>query len=347
MLPRLYSKWSMKKKFLLLLGLISLSFLIFFNLKTHLNLKSYAYTIPSNLNTNVAVDVSIGEFRFTLFGYASPNALVSLEGMGIYDQTYSNQSGYFEFRNRFSPLAPREACLTAQDQFGRTTTPTCLPPFPTKYDINIGPVLLPPTISLNTPSRQWLNNDNFFMGDEITATGQTIPNTNVAFSIFRDEKDSHGLLADSHGWGFVKPVEAYFFPSLTTKADSKGNFSFSLPSSNPSYFRLFAQTNYQQSDSPKSNGLNLKIYPVWMIIIYLFTLLFSLIKSRILELIILVECILLFLFFLKRYLNPHVIAKSRSLVLRELYPIVEEETIIVPYEMNLPVKISNLSNYSN
>jgi len=319
----------MKKKLLGIFFFSLLSCSIIYGLGKRIkNNESYAKTL--SLRPSVSVEAFIGEFMFTLFGYTSPNALVTIEGMGIYDQTYSDKTGYFEFHNRFSPQNPREACLTSQDQLGRITSPTCIPPFPTKYNVRIGPVLLPPTVSLNA--------QNYYQGDEIKLSGQTIPNTELSFSTFIDEKRSiFSYLANR----IIPPVNAFTFPQLTSKSDEKGNFSLSLPSSHPEFFRVFAQSTYQNGQSPDSVKLNIKIYPIWMIIIQMFSLLFSLIKSRLLEFIIIGEILGLAIFFLRRYLHPHVIARNRALVVRELYPLAEEETAIMPLETNLPIIISN------
>jgi len=52
----------------------------------------------------VTVRATVGEYYFTLFGYSSPGALISLNGQGISDETYADTTGYFEFKNRFSPF---------------------------------------------------------------------------------------------------------------------------------------------------------------------------------------------------------------------------------------------------
>lgn len=319
----------MLKKTIILLILANSIVLMFFGLKNRLNQQSYAYTIPENIKSSITIDASIGEFRFTLFGYTSPKSLVTFEGMGIYDQTYSNDTGYFEFKNRFSPLNPKEACLISQDQLGRVTSPTCIPPFPTQYDVNIGPVLMSPTLSLNQ--------ENYYIGDEIIASGQTIPNTKISFSTFIDETKS---LWNIVSWGLVKPVNAYTFPQLTAVADEKGNYSISLPSSDNSFFRIFTQSEYNSANTPKSNKLNIKIYPVWMIIIHLFIGIFSLLKSRLLELIIICELLMVFAFLMRRYFHPHIIAGNRALALRDNFPLATEQVSIVPLN-NYPITISD------
>jgi len=260
----------------------------------------------------VWVSAFVGGCRFTLWGYTSPHALVSLQGMGIYDETYARDDGYFEFNNRFSPLSPKEVCLTSRDQFGRLTVPTCLPPFPTQTDVNIGPVILPPTISFDK--------SNYYMGDQIITTGQSLPNSNLDFSIFVDEKKSFvNYLA------FVKPVEALTFPELQTKTDKHGNFSLVLPSNNPQFFRIFAQSQYKTSMSPKSNTLNIIVLPWWMMII-------NFLKSHLPQLLIVCLISGLLYYIYNKYFRPYEIAKRRAIV--KLYsPLLKEETDILTKDL--------------
>src|SRR3989338_3479133 len=120
----------------------------------------------SQTASNIKNSVSIGEFRFSLYGYTSPLALVTFEGLGIFDQTTADDQGYFQFNNRFSPFSSREACLSSKDQFGRLSSPLCLPPFPVNYNVSIGPVIMPPTVSLNNPPA---GGDYFMRSEEHTS----------------------------------------------------------------------------------------------------------------------------------------------------------------------------------
>lgn len=263
------------------------------------------------IDRNVWTVVQIGKYYFSLFGYTSPQALVTIEGVGIYDQTYANKEGFFSFDNSFSPLSPRETCLQAQDQFGRNTAPVCLPPFPTTYNTTIGPIIMPPTLSFDK--------NDYYMTDQIELSGQTIPNTSVDLSVFIDENKSIvNYIANS----LVKSVEAITFPELSTNSDEKGNYSISIPSSHPNFYRMFMTTNYLDSDSPKSITLNIKVLPIWMIIIKFFLFIFSLIKSRIIEMFIIGEIIILFVYYLHKHLQPHIIARNKALTLRGSFPLV-------------------------
>jgi len=276
----------------------------------------------------ITVSASIGEYRFTLFGYTSPNSLVSFQGLGIYDQTFSDKSGYFEFKNRFSPFSPREACLTSKDQFGRLTSPVCLPPFPTHYNVSIGPVIMPPTESFNPPA-----GGDYFIGDEVILSGQTIPNTEVDLSMFANTTNRKTIQAFLPN--LVKPIYAsqpnktiksgFAFPLLQTKSDKDGNFSIALPSSSSKTFRLFTNTNFKNQSSPKGITLNLKILPIWMIFIKIFLLLLSVIKSRLIEIVVLGEIMAISYYLYRRYFHPHSISKNKAMVVRKKYALMKKK----------------------
>ncbi len=256
----------------------------------------------------------IGEFQFTLFGYTSPKALVSLNGQGIADQTIANNQGYFEFRNRYLPFSPNEACITVQDQFGRISAPTCLPPFPKdKNQTIIGPVILPPTISLDK--------SQYYIGDEVILTGQTKPNSQVILSVFTE-----ATLLDK--FSFIPKTYAFSLPKIDTMSDNFGNFSISLPSNQAQKFRLFTQTKFEEKPSPQSNLLTLKIYPIWMIIIQFFLFLFNLLKPRILELTIILEFIFLIIYLKKTLFHPYYL-KTKAIVLRQTSFLIKHQTLAI------------------
>ena len=274
----------MKKLFYLISLFILISIpiqLAYLYYKNGINPKGVVAGIQNQQSGNVNVFAFIGDHYFSLYGYTSPRALVTFEGMGIFDQTTANDKGYFEFNNRFSPFSPREACLSSKDQFGRLSSPVCLPPFPVSYNVTIGPVIISPTVSLNNPPA----GGDFFLGDRVVLSGQTIPNSEINLAIFNE----NGSKIPFSNFSFIKPVEAFTFPKITSMSDDKGNFSINLPSSSPEKYRLFAQVNHIKSISPNSIKLNLEILPVWMIVIKFFLFLFSLIRPRLLEIAIILE----------------------------------------------------------
>ncbi|MFA5770080.1 MAG: hypothetical protein WC894_01130 [Patescibacteria group bacterium] len=215
----------------------------------------------------IQVAATIGDRRVDLYGYTSPQALITLEGIGIYNNTYADNNGYFILSALYSSLSPREACLSSKDQLGRLSPPVCLPSFPVDKDIRIGPVIMPPTVSLDKK--------DYYVDDKVILSGQTIPNTEIDLSVFGDSDNTLSL---------IRTVEAFTFPKLKVNSDDKGNFSVDLPSSAPEKFRLFAQTYFNKLSSSTSNKLSLEIMPIWMIIVKNFL-------SRLLEFAIVIEII--------------------------------------------------------
>jgi len=304
---------------IILIFLILTPFIVIIKInQNHKNQSNIAGAKTEIYTTNVSM--FIGEYRFTLFGYTSPKALVTFQGLGIFDQTYADENGYFEFKNRFSPFSPREACLTSQDQLGRLTNPVCLPPFPVNYNVSIGPVIMPPTISLDK--------NNYWIGDEVILSGQTIPNTNVRLKLFSEEKKISNLIQSWISFNnlLIKQAEAFTFPNVDIKSDEKGNFSIYLPSSSTKKFRLFAQTIFQNENSPKSLVLNFVILPWWTLIINFFIFIWSLIKPRLLEIIILTDLIILSIYLLRSNFNQKTLAiikKQRLEIIKYQQPIRE------------------------
>lgn len=243
----------------------------------------------------INVNLTIGDHHFTLYGYTSPFALVTFSGLGIFDQTYADEQGYFVFKNRYSPFSPREACLTAQDQFGRLTSPVCLPPFPTNYNVEIGPVIMPPTLSLDK--------ENYWVGNQVVLTGQTVPNSDVNLSLFTQNASYQKIDQLISFLPFVKNVYAFSFPKLEIKSDEKGNFSISLPSTSAKKYRLFTQTLYLEKNSPESRKLTVEILPRWMVIFKFLGFIIELIKTRLLELLILIELIAIAIYLIHSRLS--------------------------------------------
>ena len=104
---------------------------------------------------SVLVSASIGENEVTIFGYTSPNSKVELTGINIYSLDYSDNTGYFEFNKLVLPKNPPELCLQSKDDSNRSSSLVCVPPPPaTNYHTDIGPIVLPPTISLETEQYQ-------------------------------------------------------------------------------------------------------------------------------------------------------------------------------------------------
>jgi len=188
---------------------------------------------------STTITASIEENRVTIFGYTSPNSRVELSSPKVFAVTFSNQEGYFLFDKSILPRNPSDLCLTSFDNHGRTTSPTCIPaPPPYNYHTDIGPILLPPTISLE--------NDQIDPNSTVISSGQAIPNSTVSIHFYK---------VNDAGQSFIKEAQAYSLPALTTFTDILGNFSLNLPTAYSSDYRLYASTKFNDNYSPKSNTL--------------------------------------------------------------------------------------------
>lgn len=193
--------------------------------------------------SSVNVSASIADTYLTVTGYSSADAKVELEGQSAYALTFSDDTGYFIFDHLLMPKDFSELCLTATDTSSRQSTPLCLPPISAyKNSSTVGPVLLPPTISIDSA-----NVDAY---STTFTSGESIPNSTVTIHLYQATNDANLI---------VKPVEAFSFPTLTTKSDSSGHYSFSLPTTYSSDYRLYTSVDFQDNLSPKSNTLTYKL----------------------------------------------------------------------------------------
>lgn len=266
----------------------SFSFLVF-RLPVHATTDPVSYIIT--------VSATIGEPKLTLFGYSSPSSKVELRGNRVYEETITNYQGYFIFDRVFLPMAVHpggetqrhpqgahypELCLTAIDTQSRISFPTCLPPLPVgPFDISVGPVLLPPTISLERGS--------FLPSEQISAQGATIPNSEV--TIFLAYGSSGSTIS------LVPPLLASSLPKYQIRADQNGHFEFNLPANWPSSWRTFAAAVFLGSPTPKSNTLTFKVLSwwawLWEKLRLLFFAILGFLKARFWPFIILAEIIII------------------------------------------------------
>lgn len=296
----------------------------------------YAYTtLPADVTVSATVGIYVPtptptsppgkEGKFSIFGYTSPRAKVSINNPGMYSDTQADDMGYFEFRNFFSQLLIEDVCLTAQDLEGRTTMPVCIPPVPSQINLSIGPIIMPPTIGLNS--------DSFFTGDTVTVSGRTTPNTTIKLSMFTDEsKTSYRAL-----WSPIHTTYAATIPKVDIKVDKKGGFSMKFPSDDPQYYRTFAQTLLENSISGKSVTLNFDIFPGWFIIMRFIFGFFQGLKSRWFEILLISQIIIFFIWLVKRFGHPHHIAALKALAIR-LHPVpmvTQHELLLQEHELLL------------
>ena len=210
----------------------------------------------------VSATIGIGS-PFTIFGYTSPYALVSLETRGFNQETYAGKDGYFKFYSDHRSTSSSEICLSARDQLGRITAQTCIPPLPPEPNVIIGPILLSPTLSLDKLS--------YFISDNIILTGQAIPNTVVQLSLFK----------------------SFALPPIEVQADEGGNYAVTLPSNQDDKYRIFTRTEFLDQSSPKSNTLLFTINPIWVIILLFIKSIWRLLTSHFIEFIIVTELLII------------------------------------------------------
>ncbi len=299
----------------LALGFVSLIVTLVYLKHTFPSTQSNANILgkTSKISFEAQISANIGiAARFTIFGYTSSNALVSLEDIGLKEETRADKAGFFLFTNLKIPKGRKiSPCLTAQDSFGRVSSPVCLPPIQNKPG-TIGPILLPPTLSVNK--------NFFFAGDKIIISGQTIPNSTVNLSFFK-QKDLPEL-----SLALAKPALALGKRSVEAYSDEKGNFTFVLQTSDAQKMKIVSSARFQESPSPQSTRLTIKIYPWWMMIILFFKAWTEVAKKHVLEIILLLELITVVYLAYRKLFSPSEIAKCRA---------------IVKYKPLLPVKISS------
>lgn len=188
---------------------------------------------------SVKVSASIGENEVTIFGQSSPNSRIELTGINIYSLTFSKADGSFKFDKIILPRSSSELCLQSKDTNNRNTTPVCIPPPPTtNYHTDIGPILLPPTISIEQ--------DKINPNSTIISSGQSIPNSPVTIFFYKENDSAKS---------FPKLAFAYSLPPLKTTSDNEGNYSLNLPTAYSSNYRLYTSVQYNDNYSPKSNTL--------------------------------------------------------------------------------------------
>jgi hypothetical protein len=193
-----------------------------------------------------------------IYGYAPSDVFVSLMGRNVLELTKSNLSGYFEFNNVPIPQATEilkfypELCLQAYYK-EVSTQPVCLPKIPTgQEEYSIGPVVLSPILIIEKGSSA--------VNSQVKAVGKTTPNTEV-FVFLAKEEQKTTIFDFIEKIKLIQNVSAYYLPRYQTISDDNGNFEFNLPTESSSRWRVFAASNFQGQNSPKSNTLSFLVVP--------------------------------------------------------------------------------------
>lgn len=262
------------------------------------------------------------EKRFGIFGYTSPNATVNIQSP-IYGETKADSKGFFDFKYLFLTLFREDLCIIAHDTENRSTPPLCIPPPEPDADKYIGPILLPPSTSISS--------GNAYIGDNIILTGQTIPNADVKLSMFTDELQQNKKLS------LFPSVYAYTLPQLALVSNAKGEYSLTLPTASSQFMRMFTRALYEGNSTPKSLTLILDIFPMWMLLFKFFTSLWTILKSHMIEIIILTQLYFLLMYFLRHFFKPDYISnhRHRELALRHSELTLLQHQLVIHEEMHL------------
>jgi hypothetical protein len=190
-------------------------------------------------SSDVTISASVPTNEVTIFGYTSPNSKTELTGVDTYSLTFSQEDGYFEFDKIILPRTSSEICLQSKDDSNRTTSPICLPSLPTtNYHTDVGPIILPPTISLEQ--------DKINPNSTVISSGQSVPHSPLTIFFYN---------VDDSAQSFPKAALAYSLPPLKTTTDKNGNYSLNLPTAYSSNYRLYTSVQFDENSSPKSNTL--------------------------------------------------------------------------------------------
>ncbi|OGG03724.1 hypothetical protein A2W14_05025 [Candidatus Gottesmanbacteria bacterium RBG_16_37_8] len=209
-----------------------------------------------------------------LYGYTSPRTIVYADAVRTEGLTVSDSNGFFVIDNLSLSNEAREICLLARDQEERTSSPLCLPVPQTVIKKNIGPIIMPPTLSLS--------HNIFYVGQRIYAEGKSLPNQQISIALFEERS---GFIKRNLSKVFtVGTVHAFAIPQLEVKTDSHGNFNFSLPSAKSIGFRVFAKGQFQNNPIPNSRTIYFFVNPKsylllkMLIPLLLWTMLFTLLS---------------------------------------------------------------------
>jgi len=258
----------------------------------------------NQISGGIGITTHVGVSRFSLFGYTSPYAQVNLNSATVTAATTSDKDGYFVFRNLFAPYRPEEACLFSTDTDGIVTHPICIPPFPVNKDTSIGPVLMPPSISVTKGS--------MVLGENTYIRGKSIPNIEVNLSFFNASKARFNFIERFLiKLASISPIKSTYALSLSpfnASATKLGNYEIALSGYNPAFYNAFTAGKFRNTSTPKSFTIQIEMLPWWLKLIRgwipLLPVLFILLLVPI-----------LFLYF-KRFFHPHSLSKQRALARR-------------------------------
>ena len=201
----------------------------------------------SKINAAIPAKTSI-----KIFGYTSPDSTVQVNAVRVFGQTNSDKTGYFEFREVAISAEALEICVNTIDSDKRTGFPFCFRLPDNLNVIEVGPLLLSPTVSLSS-TKIWQN-------QKVHAEGKTIPNQPVEVSFFEiSPKTLSQKISNYIAILFNNQAIAAELPILSTTSQRNGSFSFNLPTSRAIAYRVFIKAAYKDKPTLKSQTLTYSI----------------------------------------------------------------------------------------
>lgn len=246
---------------------------------------------------DVRVSANIGDGILEIFGYGPPMATIVLEGRSVYEETHTNENGYFVFKNARIRISAQEVCLRALANGSASSQPVCLS-IPAQKYVRVGPIILPPIITMNKLS--------YVVQDTAVIQGSTAPNSDVKVKLFSTNIDDNSTTGIS-------------LPQINTRSSKDGTFSLSIPNNTDQRLRFYAQTSYHDIDSGKSTTLTIDILPSWLMILRTFGGILSGLKNVAPWMVILGEISFLVWFFFVRKKKKHelMVIENTSLLAEE------------------------------
>jgi hypothetical protein len=252
-----------KKAFLLLCFFLllkclfpSLSFATVLEQKTTVTSQETVNQIKIPVQFSTKVSAYIGGWLFNIEGLTSPWAKVSFFSTqgNINLETVADQKGVFRFSKALMPLSSGDFCFISIDTNANGSPPVCFSPPPLQTETNIVGVVLPPSLTIEE--------NVFHQNETISAGGKTSPDSEIGVYLFENKNPPLLELIDV----LAPKISAREGPFLTVNSDKNGDFSFNLPSTKSTSWRMFVGTQKSQlgeNPSPKSNILQFASLSWW------------------------------------------------------------------------------------
>jgi hypothetical protein len=244
--------------------------------------------LPPSLS--VKVSAQIEGYLFNIEGLTSPWAQVSFfSTQGNIDlETIADDQGVFRFSKALMPLSTGDFCFISIDTSSNGSPPLCFSPPPPQTETSIVGIVLPPSLTIEE--------NVFHQNDTVSAGGKTSPDSQLNVYLFEDENPPLIELIDI----FAPKVGAREGPTLSVFSDEKGEFTFNLPSTKSTSWRMFVGTQKNQlgqNPSPKSNILQFASLSWWkwllLLILIWFIKIFSFLSNLFFQPLSIIVCLLI------------------------------------------------------